>query len=103
MALGCNAEKKEPAPAAKMSEEQERGRRAFAATCTVCHEIQSSAAKQGPSLQGLFKKRSLPSGAPANDDRVRDAILYGRRDMPAYQYFFNDQQINDVIAYLHTL
>ena len=86
-----------------MSEEQERGRRVFVTTCTACHEIQSSAAKQGPSLQGLFRKRSLPSGAPANDDRVRDAILYGRRDMPAYQYFFNDQQINDVISYLHTL
>ena len=103
MALGCTAEKREPPPPPKMSAEAERGRSVFVTACVACHEIQSSAAKQGPSLQGLFKKRSLPSGAPSNDDRVRDAILYGRRDMPAYQYLFNDQQINDVIAYLHTL
>jgi mono/diheme cytochrome c family protein len=51
----------------------------------------------------LYKKRSLPSGAPANDDRVRDAILYGRQNMPAFQYVLTDEQIDDLLAYLHTL
>lgn len=59
--------------------------------------------RQGPSLKGLYKKKSLPSGAPANDERVRDTILMGRPNMPGYQYVFTDEQVTDLIAYLHTL
>ncbi|MCI0352927.1 MAG: cytochrome c [Acidobacteriales bacterium] len=59
--------------------------------------------RQGPSLKDLYKKKSLPSGAPANDDRVRDAIVMGRPNMPGYQGVLSDQQISDLIAYLRTL
>lgn len=69
----------------------------------MCHEVRGSAAVQGPSLEGLYKKRSLPSGAPANDERVRDAIMMGRPNMPGYQNLFTDEQVNQVIAYLRTL
>jgi mono/diheme cytochrome c family protein len=54
-------------------------------------------------LQGLFRKPYLPSGAPANDERVREVIKQGRRTMPGYGQIFDDRQINDVIAYLKTL
>ena len=98
---GCSAEKKESPP--QLTAQQESGRQLFSATCQTCHETMSDTVRQGPSLKGVYKKKSLPSGAPANDDRVRDAILMGRPNMPGYQCIFNDQQINDLIAYLHTL
>ena len=56
-----------------------------------------------PGLQGLYKQQYLPSGAPANDDRVTSAILHGRGMMPAFANDLDDQQLNDLIAYLHTL
>jgi mono/diheme cytochrome c family protein len=99
---GCTSEKK-AAPLPKLTPQQERGRQLFSASCQACHESRTSTAVQGPSLQGLYQKPSLPSGAPANDDRVRDAIVMGRPNMPGYQYIFTDEQVSDVIAYLHTL
>jgi mono/diheme cytochrome c family protein len=98
---GCRSEKVS-APA-KLTPEQERGRRLFAASCQVCHETQTAAARQGPSLQGIYQKPWLPSGAPANDDRVRDAIVMGRPNMPGFQYVLTDEQVKDLIAYLRTL
>ena len=42
-------------------------------------------ASTAPDLQGLYKQQYLPSGAPANDDRVTSAILHGRGMMPLRQ------------------
>jgi mono/diheme cytochrome c family protein len=100
--LGCPAQKAIVAPP-KLTPEQERGQRLFSTNCMVCHETRSSTARQGPSLLGVYKKHSLPSGAPANDERVRESILYGRANMPAFESVLTDEQINDLIAYLHTL
>jgi mono/diheme cytochrome c family protein len=57
----------------------------------------------GPGLQGIMKKQYLPSGAPANDERLRQLIVNGRGNMPALGQLFDDQQINDIIAYVHRL
>jgi mono/diheme cytochrome c family protein len=54
-------------------------------------------------MKGMLKKPYLPSGAPANDERVRDVIRMGRRAMPPFGQVFDDQQITDIIAYLKTL
>jgi mono/diheme cytochrome c family protein len=40
---------------------------------------------------------------PANDDRMTDVIRYGREKMPGFGQVLSQQQINDLIAYLHTL
>ena len=71
--------------------------------CAQCHNANSEQPLHGPGLQGIFKKPYLPSGAPANDDRVRAAILGGRNMMPAFGNVLDDQQVNDLLAYLHTL
>jgi mono/diheme cytochrome c family protein len=99
---GCSAQKK-ACPPPPLTPQQQSGQRLFSATCQACHETMSDTARQGPSLKDLYKKKSLPSGAPANDDRVRDAILMGRPNMPGYQYVLTDEQISDLIAYLHSL
>ena len=102
LVAGCSAEKK-AAPPPPLSPQQQNGQRLFSATCQACHETATNTIRQGPSLKNLFGKKSLPSGAPANDDRVRDAIMMGRPNMPGYQYVFTDEQITDLIAYLHSL
>jgi mono/diheme cytochrome c family protein len=99
---GCRSDQK-GAASPKLGPQQERGRQIFSTNCQMCHEVRGSRAVQGPSLEGVYKKRSLPSGAPANDERVRDAIMMGRPNMPGYQNLFTDEQVNDVIAYLRTL
>jgi mono/diheme cytochrome c family protein len=54
-------------------------------------------------LFALYRKKYLPSGAPANDDRVAPVIRRGRNMMPAYGNDLSDQQLADLMAYLHTL
>jgi mono/diheme cytochrome c family protein len=43
------------------------------------------------------------SGLPANDDRMTDIIKYGRAKMEGFSRIMTDQQIKDLLAYLHTL
>jgi mono/diheme cytochrome c family protein len=52
----------------------------------------------------MFQKQYLEdSGLPANDDRVTDIIRLGRDKMPAFAQVLSQQQIDDLLAYLHTL
>jgi mono/diheme cytochrome c family protein len=51
----------------------------------------------------VFRKKELPSGMPATDRHVRDTVKLGRRNMPAFNALLDDQQIDDLLAYLHTL
>jgi mono/diheme cytochrome c family protein len=52
----------------------------------------------------MFKKQYLSqSGMPANDDRVGDIIRIGRNKMDGFGNVLSDQQIKDLLAYLHTL
>ena len=50
----------------------------------------------------LYKK-DLPSGKPPTDPHVRESIMMGRNMMPAFNLLLSDDQVNDLIAYLHTL
>src|ERR1700733_11813161 len=36
--------------------------------CAVCHNVDSPDKKMGPSLQGLFKRKTLQSGKPVTDE-----------------------------------
>ncbi len=40
---------------------------------------------------------------PANDERGRDIIRFGRDKMPGYSQELTPEQIDDLLAYLHTL
>lgn len=82
---------------------QAEGRHLFERHCGSCHHAYSARALNGPSLKGLFQKKYMPSGTPANDERVRDVILMGRAMMPGYSSALTPQQVDEIIAYLHTL
>ncbi len=86
-----------------LNPQQASGRRVFDSYCARCHRAYSSRDLQGPSLQGMFRKPYLSSGLPANDDRAGDIIRYGRSKMPGYGQVLDQQQLADLLAYLHTL
>ena len=101
---GCNAERRKSDAELGLNAQQAAGRRIYDAQCDRCHEPYSTHGKKGPGLKGMFKNTYLrESGLPANDDRVREIILYGRRDMPGFGQVLNDQQVQDLLTYLHTL
>ena len=54
-------------------------------------------------MKGLYKKAYLPSGLIANDRFVEQTIVRGRNMMPPLGNSLSQQEIDEVIAYLHTL
>jgi mono/diheme cytochrome c family protein len=100
---GCRPNLPPSKPLADLTPPEARGYAVFQAHCARCHHANSQDDYHGPGLQGVYKQKYLPSGAPANDDRVTSAILHGRGMMPAFGNDLDDQQLNDLIAYLHTL
>lgn len=82
----------------------QRGQELFDLHCASCHEDPPpDLKKQPPKLEGLFKAKYLPSGAAATDTQVRKTIIGGLRTMPAFDQRLSDQDLNDLVAYLHTL
>jgi mono/diheme cytochrome c family protein len=100
---GCSAERRKSDSELGLTTEQTQGRRVYDQNCIRCHEPYSSRGLQGPSLKGIFKKKYFPSGLPANDDRMTDVILMGKAKMPSFRPALSDQQLKDLLAYLHTL
>jgi len=90
-----------PMPLNQLNAQQARGHAVFQASCSQCHDDRDSDALHGPSMLGVFKQQYLPSGAPANDDRVRVVIIQGHGMMPAIN--LDSQDTQDLLAYLHTL
>jgi mono/diheme cytochrome c family protein len=101
---GCDVERRKSDAELGLNPQQAEGRRLYDNYCDRCHEPYSSRGKKGPSLKGVFKKPYLSmSGLPANDDRMIDIIKYGRAKMDGFGQVMTDQQIKDLLAYLHTL
>ena len=71
--------------------------------CAICHNVDSPEKKMGPSLQGLFKRKTLTNGKPVNDANVLAQINNGGNGMPAYADMLSAEEKANVIAYLHTL
>jgi len=92
-----------PTPIADLNPQQSRGHAVFESRCAACHYDRRNAPLHGPALIGVFKKPALPSGAAATDERVTATILHGRGMMPAMGNTMDQQDVDDVLAYLHTL
>ena len=104
VASGCEVQRRKSDAELGLTSRQAAGRHIYDQYCDRCHSPYSSRKRQGPSLRGLFKRDYLPaSGMPANDDRVKDIVRMGRDKMEGFSNVLNDEQINDLLAYLHTL
>jgi mono/diheme cytochrome c family protein len=101
---GCDVERRKSDAELGLNPQQVSGRKIYDNYCDRCHEPYSSRGRKGPSLKGVFKRQYLSvSGLPANDDRVGDIIKYGRAKMEGFGEVMTEQQIKDLLAYLHTL
>ena len=92
-----------PKPLAELTPREQAGHATFQAHCAVCHYDRQTGPLNGPSLLGVFKKPILPSGAAATDERVTATIVHGRGNMPALGNQLEQGEIDDILAYLHTL
>jgi len=88
-------------PEALWSIEEARGAQVFQQKCARCHHPTTTRPLNGPGLQAITKLKAMPSGAPPTDERLTQVILHGRAMMPASQ--LTDDQLSDLLSYLHTL
>lgn len=103
-ATGCDIERRKSDAELGLNPQQSAGRKIYDAECDRCHEPYSTRGKKGPGLKGVFQHKYLSlSGLPANDERVSDIVRLGRHEMPAYSQKLSPQDIQDLLAYLHTL
>lgn len=82
----------------RLSATELSGRKLFAQYCALCHDPvgQPTGATYGPLL-------SLEYIKAVGETKVRDMILKGSSRMPGFQYQFEGDEINQVIAYLKTV
>lgn len=101
---GCDVERRKSDAELGLNPQQAQGRKLYDDYCDRCHEPYSSHGKKGPGLKGVFKQQYLSvSGLPANDERVTEIVRNGRAKMEGFGQVMNEQQIKDLLAYLHTL
>jgi mono/diheme cytochrome c family protein len=101
MLLAC--EKKQP-PREQRSNAEMVGEWLYDNNCAECHENpQPDLHKQPPNLHGLFRRGSLPSGAPATDAQIRMTIIEGRGTMPAFDRRLREKDVDNLIRYLEKL
>jgi mono/diheme cytochrome c family protein len=101
---GCDVERRKSDAELGLNPQQAAGRKIYDNYCDRCHRPYSTKGKKGPGLKGVFKHQYLPqTGLPANDDRVGDIIMHGRPDMPGYSQVLSLQDLQNLLAYLHTL
>lgn len=100
---GCEVERRKSNAELGLNAEQARGRNVYDQHCIRCHEPYSRSGRNGPSLAGIYKKPYMPSGIPANDDRMTDIVMMGKAKMPAFRGSLTPQQLEALLAYLKTL
>ena len=103
-ATGCDVERRKSDAELGLNAQQAAGRKIYDAECDRCHEPYSTRGKKGPGLKAVFQNKYLSlSGLPANDERVSNIVRMGRNEMPGYGQKLSEQDIQDLLAYLHTL
>ena len=75
------------------------GQETFNTICMQCHSIQPDQVRFGPSLYGELKKPHPKK----TDAEVRQILKQGKGKMPALGSKLSDQDIANLVAYLHTL
>ncbi len=103
LASGCGDPKPKTDAELGLNAQQANGRQVFDHYCAACHNAYSSSGSKGPSLERLYRKQFLPSGLPANNRFVEQTIVNGRGMMPPQGDALDQEQLDDLVAYLHTL
>lgn len=102
--VACDVERRKSDAELGLNPQQAAGRHIYDAECDRCHQPYSTHGRKGPGLKGMFQQKYLPlSGLPANDERVTDIVRLGRNEMPGFSQKLSPQDMQDLLAYLHTL
>jgi mono/diheme cytochrome c family protein len=88
-------------PSSEWTPQEARGAAVYQAKCARCHYPTTTHPLNGPGLQAITKGKAMPSGMPPTDERLTAVISSGRNMMPATP--LSDDQLQDLLAYLHTL
>jgi mono/diheme cytochrome c family protein len=95
MAVGCSR---------GPTREEVAGRALYQLHCSQCHDNPPRyLLARPPKLDKMFASKTLPSGATATDEEVRRTIVEGLRTMPAFRGRLREDEIRDLMAFLHTL
>ena len=87
---------------AALTPQEAEGKHLYDVRCAHCHEDNDLGLKKAPpSLHHVFSRAALPSGAPATDAEVQKVVLEGKGMMPSFAGRFTDEQMSDLLAYLH--
>lgn len=86
-----------------LNPQQAQGRRVYNVYCLSCHPAYSSHGDKGPGLKNLYKKQYLPSGLTPTDEHVEQSIDRGRNMMPRFGDVLSQEELQALMAYLHTL
>jgi mono/diheme cytochrome c family protein len=99
LAIGFTGCRKPP----KLTPEQAEGQHVYDVGCAHCHEENDLHLKKiPPNLHGLFNHNTLPDGEPATDAEVEHVLMTGKGMMPSFAYQMTKEQMDAVVAYLHS-
>jgi len=87
----------------QLGQDELQGAALYRTHCSACHDdAPEGLLKTPPRLEGIFRHPNLPDGVPATDEAVRSVILQGLRTMPAFDGRLQEQEVQSIIAYLHS-
>src|SRR5262249_26560508 len=90
----------------QLSAGEKAGRKIFQTRCAMCHVGQDPATEMagdtGAARRPTTMGPLLSKAQAANEDKLREKIKNGGARMPGYKLALNDEQINQVIAFLKT-
>ncbi len=86
-----------------LTPQQAEGKHLYQVRCAHCHQDNDLRLKKAPpDLHGVFKHPVLPSGAQTSDAEVARVVLGGKSLMPSFAGRFTQDQMSDLLAYLHS-
>ena len=103
LSLGAEAQTNESASSPRpLSERAKKGKAIFQDHCFLCHDVDSERVRPlGPSLSGLFKRKTLLTGKPVGEANLKEVIQMGPTPgMPGFRYMLSDQEVDDLMEYL---
>jgi mono/diheme cytochrome c family protein len=80
-----------------------KGKEAFEANCSVCHNADTEERKMGPGLKGLTKHAKIANGEAMNDANLTKFLNEGGNGMPGFADILTTGEKADIMAYLKSL